>query len=86
MNGITSKGKSWEWGKTWWLIGLAVILLGWVSFVFMGIRTKTKKWMIEGVIYCVILNLVFIFSNFNSLFGMYFAVAIAAKHGNVNKL
>ena len=53
---ITGKGKGWEFAKYWWHPVLCFVGLAWISFVYMGVKTKNKKWIIEGVIYCIILH------------------------------
>lgn len=60
---ITDKGNVWEFSKIWWLIFLSFFFLGWISFLFIGIKTKTKKWIIEGIVYCLILHTSVAFSD-----------------------
>ena len=70
---ITEHGRAWEISRTWWLLLLTVFWLGWISFVYMGLKTKTRKWLFEGIGYCVIFNLGLMLSK-NSLFIVLFFI------------
>jgi hypothetical protein len=50
---ITSKGKSWELLHSLW-IGWTILTLGflnWIAFVYIGVRTKQRKWILWGLLY-----------------------------------
>lgn len=55
MSKITNKGTKWELLNSLWIL-LSCFLLGWIGLLYAGITTKTRKWIICGVIYCIILN------------------------------
>lgn len=49
--GLTNKGKLWEFLNSLWIIFSFVMLLHYVGFFWIGIRTKTKKWVLFGLVY-----------------------------------
>ncbi len=73
---ITGKGKGWEFAKFWWLALLCFIMLGWISFVYMGVKTKTRKWIIEGIIYCVLLHVSFAFTPLAIVYTIFYIASI----------
>ncbi|MBD8067471.1 ComEA family DNA-binding protein [Bacillus sp. PS06] len=49
----TGRGKKWEWLNSWWLIFTFVPfgVLSCLSFMFVGIQVKNKKWLLSGLVY-----------------------------------
>jgi hypothetical protein len=58
---VTAKGKRWELLHSLW-IGWTLFtfgFLGWIAFLYIGIRTKQRKWILWAVLYAVPLGLAF---------------------------
>lgn len=52
---FSGKGKAWEWKHSFWMLW-SLTIFGWttfISFLYIGRKTKTKKWTIAGIIYLV---------------------------------
>ena len=49
---ITSKGKGWELRHSIW-IAWALFVFPWISFFYIGIRTKHRRWLVWGAVYSV---------------------------------
>lgn len=52
-NSFSGKGKAWEWKHSLWMLW-TLPLFGWtsfISFIYIGRKTKTKRWLIFGIIY-----------------------------------
>lgn len=50
---FSGKSKAWEWKHSFWMLW-SLTLFGWatfISFLYIGRKTKTKKWTIAGIIY-----------------------------------
>lgn len=73
---VTGKGKAWEFARFWWLAALCIILIGWISFVYMGVKTKTRKWIIEGVVYCIALHISFFFTSLAVIYPIFWIGSI----------
>lgn len=56
MGSITPYGKKWEWSRSIWLVWLLFPFgfFSFISFFLIGARTRTLKWIVAGVIYCLI--------------------------------
>ena len=51
---ITRKGRAWEWLQSWWLLlAAAGGILTFLAFLFIGARTRTRKWLLWGTLYFV---------------------------------
>src|SRR5687768_2345777 len=52
---VTAKGKRWEILHSLW-IGWTLFTLGflcWIAFLYIGIRTRQRKWILWAVVYSV---------------------------------
>lgn len=50
---VTSKGNSWEFINSLWLILVFVPFLYWAGLLVAGIRANVKKWIFYGALYAV---------------------------------
>ncbi|MBC5635674.1 helix-hairpin-helix domain-containing protein [Ornithinibacillus sp. BX22] len=69
MDPITPFGRKWEYRHSLWLNWLfgPFLLTGFISFLYIGIRTKKNKWIIAGVIYFIVMaQYFFYFGNYDS--------------------
>jgi hypothetical protein len=51
----TEQGKAWEWEHSIWMLWTLTILFGWVGFLYIGVRTRTRKWIVMGAIFSLTL-------------------------------
>jgi DNA uptake protein ComE-like DNA-binding protein len=51
---ITNKGKKWEILNSLWIIWAFVFLFNYISFFWIGVRAKQKKWVLFGCLYLVL--------------------------------
>lgn len=54
---LTPFGRGWEWGRSLWMIWLLFPFgfASFISFFYIGFRTKQTKWTISGFIYLIII-------------------------------
>ncbi len=64
---ITAKGKKWEILHSLWIGWTFTLLFYWVAFLYIGFRTKQKKWVLWGLGYAVSLLLLDIATRVNTL-------------------
>lgn len=58
---VTSSGKRWELLHSLWIAWTFTFgLLGWIAFIYVGVRAKRPKWVSWGVLYAVPLVLLII--------------------------
>lgn len=52
-NSFSGKGKAWEWRHSIWILWTLPFpgFTSFISFLYIGKRTKTKKWIVFGLIY-----------------------------------
>lgn len=52
-NSFSGKGKAWEWKHSFWMLWTLPLFgfTSFISFMYIGRKTKTKKWIIFGLIY-----------------------------------
>lgn len=52
---VTSRGWLWETLQSWWvaLVFISCGLLSWLAFLYIGIRTKSRAWILAGFVYLV---------------------------------
>lgn len=71
LPGIDNKGAAWKTANSGWIIWTFFFgLLSWVSFFYIGIRTKTEKWIYWGLFYFLPFFLVFILGEVVPLFSI----------------
>ncbi|TCS96608.1 ComEA family DNA-binding protein [Hazenella coriacea] len=59
---ITNRGQKWEWLNSIWILWtFAFGFFSWISFFYIGFRTKQTKWIISGIIYAIPFILAMIF-------------------------
>jgi len=61
---ITTKGKSWEFVNSLWIVLSFIPFLYWVSILIAGLKTQTKNWIFFGILYSLpFFSLFLIFPN-----------------------
>ncbi|MGY3714634.1 helix-hairpin-helix domain-containing protein [Sutcliffiella cohnii] len=68
MDPITPFGRKWEYRHSMWMNWLfgPFLLTGFISFIYIGIRAKKKKWLFYGAIYFIIMaQYFFYFSSYD---------------------
>lgn len=58
--GITGRGMGWEFFNSWWIL-LSFFALSWIGFFIIGRRARQKKWIVMGIIFCLLQFVLFFF-------------------------
>jgi hypothetical protein len=48
---LTKKGSAWELAQSWYILLAFTGFFSWASFLYIGIRTKQRKWWGMGIVY-----------------------------------
>lgn len=51
----TSKGAGWEWAHSLWILW-TILNLGWIAFLYVGIRVRYRAWIVWGIIYLTLFS------------------------------
>lgn len=62
-NSFSGKGKAWEWRHSIWILWTLPFpgFTSFISFLYIGKRTKTKKWIVFGLIYLAWILFLFLY-------------------------
>lgn len=50
---VTSKGAGWEWAHSLWILW-TIVSLGWIAFLYVGIRVRRPLWIVWGIVYFIL--------------------------------
>lgn len=75
---ITPYGKKWEMARSIWMVWVffPFALTAFISFLYIGIKMKKKKWIIAGAIYFVIMAQYFFFFSDYPIDHLYFDISM----------
>ena len=48
---VTAKGKRWETLHSLWIGWTFTLFLGWLAFVYIGLRARRPRWALWGLVY-----------------------------------
>jgi len=51
VRGYTTRGATWEWWQSWFLVFFLTGFLYWLPLVYMGLRVLEFRWVIYGLFY-----------------------------------
>src|SRR4051812_19269493 len=51
VKGFTTRGNSWEWQQSWFLLFFLTYFGYWLALVYMGLRALQFRWVIYALFY-----------------------------------
>jgi hypothetical protein len=50
---LTARSTTWELAQSWWILLTFSLFFYWVPFLYIGIRTRQRKWWLWGLFYAI---------------------------------